>query len=197
MICLFPNTTHILQPLDVSVFAPLKAKWKSTVHQWRVDNDGKEICKQDVPTVFQTILNNSNFTNSIKSGFRVCGFFPWKADKVDYSKCTLKECPTITSTQQSESTNRSPHLNNLEKYIKPSLLREFYLTKDRHTDWEGSITASDLYDVWDKMLYEYQNQNTLKPSINCEANKLQTNNTTTDSTSQLQTIVLNNISPKF
>jgi len=55
LVCLFPNTTHILQPLDVSVFAPLKAKWKSTVRQWRVDNDGKEICKQDVPTVLHTI----------------------------------------------------------------------------------------------------------------------------------------------
>jgi len=45
LVCLFPNTTHILQPLDVSVFAPLKAKWKSTFSQLRIDNDVKEICK--------------------------------------------------------------------------------------------------------------------------------------------------------
>lgn len=192
LVCLFPNTTHILQPLDVSVFAPLKAKWKSTVRQWRVDNDGKEICKQDVPTVLHTILKNSNFTNSIKSGFRVCGLFPWNADNVDYSKCTLKECPTNTSTQKSESTNLL-YLKNFEKYIQPDL-KEFYLTKDRHTDWEGSMTASDLYDVWDKMLFD-QNQNILQPSISCEANELQTINTPNDSTGQLQTIELNNISP--
>lgn len=207
LVCLFPNTTHILQPLDVSVFAPLKAKWKSTVRQWRIDNDGKEICKQDVPTVLHTILNNSNFTNSIKSGFRVCGLFPWNADNVDYTKCTLKECPTKTSTQQSESTNLV-YLKNFEKYIETDLLEEFYLTKDRNTDWEGSMTASDLYDVWNKMLFD-QNQNILQPSINCEANELQTINTPNDSasqlqiintqndsTSQLQTIASNNISPQ-
>ena len=28
---LLPNTTHILQPADVSVFAPAKTYWKSTV----------------------------------------------------------------------------------------------------------------------------------------------------------------------
>lgn len=31
LVCLLPNTTHILQLLDVSVFAPLKQKWKTTV----------------------------------------------------------------------------------------------------------------------------------------------------------------------
>jgi hypothetical protein len=39
LICLFPNTIHILQPLDVTVFAPLKSKWKSTIRQWRLDHD--------------------------------------------------------------------------------------------------------------------------------------------------------------
>lgn len=107
-------------------------------------------------------------------------------------KVYLKECPTKTSTQQSESTDVS-HLKNLEKSIEPGLLKEFYLTKHRHTDWEGSMTVSDLYDVWDKM-FEHQNQNTLQPPINCEANELQKINNTTNSTSQ-QTIVLNNISP--
>lgn len=28
------NTTHILQPADVSIFKPIKQKWKNTVRQW-------------------------------------------------------------------------------------------------------------------------------------------------------------------
>ena len=28
-VALFPNATHILQPLDVAVLGPMKAKWKS------------------------------------------------------------------------------------------------------------------------------------------------------------------------
>lgn len=30
-----PNATHIMQPADVSVFRPLKAKWKDTIRQWQ------------------------------------------------------------------------------------------------------------------------------------------------------------------
>ncbi|KAK9753014.1 CENP-B N-terminal DNA-binding domain [Popillia japonica] len=30
-----PNTTHILQPADVSVFMPLKEEWKKTVREWQ------------------------------------------------------------------------------------------------------------------------------------------------------------------
>lgn len=38
LIALYPNATHILQPLDVSVFHPLKVAWKSAVDKWRLEN---------------------------------------------------------------------------------------------------------------------------------------------------------------
>ena len=31
LICLLPNSTHILQPLDVSVFRPLKVEWRKVM----------------------------------------------------------------------------------------------------------------------------------------------------------------------
>lgn len=31
LIALYPNATHIIQPLDVAVFHPLKSKWKKVV----------------------------------------------------------------------------------------------------------------------------------------------------------------------
>jgi len=116
----------------------------------------------------------------------VCELFPWNADNIDYTKCTLKECPAKIFTQQSESINLV-YIKTFEKYIEHDLLQKFYLTKDRNTDWEGPMTASDLYDVWNKILFD-QNQNILQLSINCEANELQTINTANDSASQLQTI---------
>ena len=38
LVALYPNSTHILQPADVSVFKPLKDGWKEIVQQWRFDN---------------------------------------------------------------------------------------------------------------------------------------------------------------
>ena len=37
-VALHPNSTHMLQPADVSVFKPLKDEWKETVQQWKFDN---------------------------------------------------------------------------------------------------------------------------------------------------------------
>lgn len=68
------------------------------------------------------------------------------------------------------------HILSTQKNVYPDLLKEFYATKNRqNADWEGSITASDLYNVWDKKLFEHQNQNQnkLQPIIDCEANKSQ------------------------
>ncbi|XP_065667627.1 uncharacterized protein LOC136087926 [Hydra vulgaris] len=35
LLCLPPNTSHALQPLDVGVFAPLKSHWKKILKNWR------------------------------------------------------------------------------------------------------------------------------------------------------------------
>ncbi|KAJ3658623.1 hypothetical protein Zmor_010352 [Zophobas morio] len=43
LIALYPNATHILQPLDVALFRPLKSAWKKVVHQWRIENNGSRL----------------------------------------------------------------------------------------------------------------------------------------------------------
>lgn len=154
LICLFPNTTHILQPLDVAVFAPLKSKRKSVVRQWRIDHDGREISKHNVPSLLHNILDNGDFQRSIKSGFRVCGLYPWNPDAVDYTKCTLKDIPTVITSPSAVLT----HLEYLEKIISPNRLTEFKDTLKRNTDWEGDISASELYDVWVKCFQSEENQ---------------------------------------
>ena len=36
--CLIPNATHLLQPLDIAVFRPLKVEWKKILQTWRRDS---------------------------------------------------------------------------------------------------------------------------------------------------------------
>ena len=34
--CFFPeNSTHLLQPLDVAVFAPVKKEWRKVLNAWK------------------------------------------------------------------------------------------------------------------------------------------------------------------
>jgi len=154
LICLFPNTTHILQTLDVAVFVPLKSKWKSIVRQWRMDHNGREIGKHNVPSLLHNILDSGDFKLSIKSGFWVCGLFPWNPDVVDYTKCTLKHIPTVITSPSALLT----HLECLEKIISPDRLIEFKDILKWNTDWEGYTSASELNDVWVKCFQSEGNQ---------------------------------------
>lgn len=86
LVSLFPNATHILQPLDVSVFGPIKQKWKKICRQWRIDHDGKEISKENVPVALNSVLADPNMQQNIINGFKSTGIFPFDSKNVDYSK---------------------------------------------------------------------------------------------------------------
>lgn len=47
-----PNTTHILQRADVSVFKPLKDGWKEAVKQWKFDNHPNELTNKDLHQLY-------------------------------------------------------------------------------------------------------------------------------------------------
>lgn len=42
-VCLPPNSTHFLQPLDVSFFGPLKSTWKHVLGEWKRDGRNRTL----------------------------------------------------------------------------------------------------------------------------------------------------------
>ena len=66
-ICWPPNSTHLLQPLKVSILHPIKLFWKET---WSQRSTGAG--KRAAPT----------FTATFKAGFRICGICPVTADPI-------------------------------------------------------------------------------------------------------------------
>lgn len=70
------NSTAFLQPLDVSVFGPMKKLWRQRLEQWNVSDktlpktEFSEQLKLFVDSMESTIMNN------IKSGFRKSGIYP-------------------------------------------------------------------------------------------------------------------------
>lgn len=83
------NTTHILQPADVSVFRPLKHQWKVTIRNWqsRQENPNSSVTKINFCQIFEDALNNTDMAPCIVNGFRKCGLFPLDPDSVDFTKC--------------------------------------------------------------------------------------------------------------
>lgn len=103
-----PNTTHILQPADVSVFKPMKQEWKNTVKNWqkRPENSNQIVTKINFCKVFEETLQNTQMQSHVVKGFRKCGLYPFNPDSVDYTKCVKnfleKNCQQTVSASASE-----------------------------------------------------------------------------------------------
>lgn len=47
--CLPPHTTHILQPLDVGVYGPVKKSWKTVLKEQRLKTLAEYVTKEEFP----------------------------------------------------------------------------------------------------------------------------------------------------
>lgn len=75
-VCLLPNATHLLQPLDVAVFRPLKIEWRKILESWHKESRVKgSIPKNQFPGLLKKLQNQLKEEN-ICSGFRAAGIFP-------------------------------------------------------------------------------------------------------------------------
>lgn len=79
-ICLPPNATHILQPLDVAYFRPLKCKWRQVLLSWKNSQSGRTLPttpKDQFPILLKQALESLTETKgNLISGFRKTGIFP-------------------------------------------------------------------------------------------------------------------------
>ncbi|XP_014234990.1 uncharacterized protein LOC106657828 [Trichogramma pretiosum] len=101
--CLYPNTTHIMQPCDVGIFRPLKKCWKEQV-SLHAQSSNKPISKVNFDPIFKLAYEKSCDPKVIKKAFECCGLFPCNPDIIDYSKCMSNRHKIIRDKINSEKT---------------------------------------------------------------------------------------------
>lgn len=84
--CLYPNSTHIMQPCDVGIFRSLKIFWKKKVSE-HSQKSLKPITRSNFAPIFHEAYKKSCDPEVIKKAFECCGLFPFDANRVYYSKC--------------------------------------------------------------------------------------------------------------
>lgn len=109
-----PNSTHMLQPLDVAYFRPLKASWKRTLEEWKLKNRGV-LPKTLFPRMLKTAVDGlgDRENNNILAGFKACGLVPFNPDAV-LKKITRKEPDTRQQEQTSMNETFIDYLHHLK-----------------------------------------------------------------------------------
>lgn len=122
-----PNTTHILQVLDIVFFFPLKQKWKNLVATYRLEHDS-ELKKENVPSAaLQKIFDGDNFENTLKDRFKSFGLYRFSPDAINYELITAKK---DTPTQTSEIADNSSKLKVALEVVKSHISNEVEISDD-------------------------------------------------------------------
>lgn len=89
LITLPPNTTHMMQVLDVAIFHPVKQGCSVSVHEWRMTKlleEDEPLTKFNFAPLLKKVLDQIMKKATIVNGFRACGLFPYNPDAVDCTK---------------------------------------------------------------------------------------------------------------
>ena len=107
--CLPPHTTHETQPLDCSLFGPLKIHWRQAVHDFYQKNPGKVISKLNFSGIFRQAWLQSIMAENICGGFRKAGVYPFTRNAIllFHSELLDKQLPASTSTLAGTSSTVS------------------------------------------------------------------------------------------
>lgn len=111
-ILLPPNTTSLMQPLDLAYFRPLKCKWRNVLEQWKKGNRKESsLPKSEVPKLLRQTLCEINSKDNLIAGFRTSGIYPLDAEK------PLSRMPPDPVTPISPNSCGSAWLNSFTKVL--------------------------------------------------------------------------------
>lgn len=150
LVALYPNATHLIQPMDVAVFRTVKAGWKENIHQFRLQRiENPTIRKSDFSPLLAKTLEERLDISVLRNGFRKCGLVPWNPEEV----CVPIHNQSISIKENKDSQQKVLELQKgklfLEKYIEPEKIQQF----NTHTDmWTGPAEDLSLYNLYMKIL---------------------------------------------
>ncbi|XP_046395793.1 uncharacterized protein LOC124163054 [Ischnura elegans] len=152
LIALYPNATHLLQPMDVSVFRTLKEHWKKKVHEWRLSNlEAPVLKKKEFPKLLKEVIDNVLQVTILENGFRKCGLFPWNPEAITLPLNIEGDNQVTKAKERGQFLKEG--LRFLNESIPESKLKIFC---NRDTIKELEEKDISLFELWQKTKLELE-----------------------------------------
>ncbi|XP_041972305.1 uncharacterized protein LOC121728230 [Aricia agestis] len=76
MLCLPPHCTHRMQPLDVSIYGPLKTYFHQEISKWLKNHPGRVVTHLQIGQLFTEAYGKSATIQNATNGFKKTGLWP-------------------------------------------------------------------------------------------------------------------------
>jgi hypothetical protein len=121
-LCMPPHSSHLLQPLDVGCFAPLKKAYGRQAENL-IRNRITHITKLEFLLCFKAAFFDSITESNIQGGFRGAGLVPFNPDAV-LSKVDIKLCTPSPVVAENALWHSQTPKNTLELESQSTLVKE-------------------------------------------------------------------------
>lgn len=110
---LVPNCTHLLQPLDVAVFRPLKRIWRNVLDEWRKKSRSRQCLSKSAFSQRLKTVHKSLDGKHLIAGFKACGIVPLNREE------TLSKLPGKSHDKDLEEVLNGSVLKILQQHCQP------------------------------------------------------------------------------
>ncbi|KAG5675309.1 hypothetical protein PVAND_005220 [Polypedilum vanderplanki] len=172
IITLPPNTTHLLQPCDTSIFGPLKKSWKKEVSNYKHEMQKNNLDQCDFIRILSKSMDKVLIQETIRNGFKGSGLYPFDNNNVHCERI-IGSSPDYTTQNNSEFvaasafTHKTDHdnfayLNN----ATPSYHEDAFLDNYQNiTNTDMSISSNNIEDQMIETTENSNNSNDVTASL--------------------------------
>jgi hypothetical protein len=107
LVYLIPHSSHVLQPLDLSVFSAVKTRYRQSIADLARWDDAAPIKKISFLEIYHKARDLAITPYNIRSGWQAVGIYPWNPRKVIRSSQVAQGDQTKPQTPQKESHKRN------------------------------------------------------------------------------------------
>lgn len=138
------HTSHLLQPLDLSVFKSLKVMWDEKLCVWQRRNAGRRISKKEFAQLFGKIWNLV-CSDVIRSGFKKGGIMPFSREVITPEKYDRDIWERYLRYTQEKEEPTKVHDENLNSNSLKD--KNEHMERDRNENIPEPTRASDFEEI--------------------------------------------------